>query len=408
MCRIPVSEREQVITTTQSKLPLLRACGLCWFVLVLGVHSVQSQDDDYRTWQDASGRYQVDAFLLSQTDTHVTLENRDGQKLTVAKSKLCEIDLAYLDAKRKKLTSGDKLIERSKDKIPEATARHESSQESATPAKPASLNLEQRAIKKLAQVFFADLRTKKRSEAKGILTEKAQSLVEQELSALLHLPSPDNGSQAIRVGTPSIAGEEASVIVSVQVGQRFQKTMLELRREEDEWRVNAISARRGDVEATLDFETPYQPGEEKKDTHPANEGIPVEISGITLDGRKVSLSDFKGKVVLVDFWATWCGPCIAEIPNVYENYLNYHEKGFEVIAISLDRDMEELQKFIFEKKPPWPVLADRHPSNPQSMASKYGIRAIPTMFLIGPDGKIIDPNCRGPKLSAKLAEIFGR
>lgn len=359
---------------------------LCLFVSVQGIILAIEQDDDYRKWEDASGRYQVDAVFLSHTDSHVTLKNRDGKELTVEKAKLCRADLAYLNSMtRSGMQSEDLGV-----------------------ARTISYSPEQRTIKKLAEVFFADLRTTARSEARTLLTKQGQSLADQELSALMQLPSPNNGSQAIRVGTPSVAESEASVIVSVQVGQRFQKTVLEFKREEQDWRVCSITARRGDVETTVDFETPYKPEESKKDPASSFRGGSIEITGVTLDGRKVSLNDYKGKVVLVDFWATWCGPCMAEIPNVYENYLNYHDKGFEVIAISLDRDLEDLQRFIFEKNPPWPVLADRHPSNPESMASKYGIRAIPTMILIGRDGQIIDANCRGERLRAKLAELFGR
>jgi thioredoxin-like negative regulator of GroEL len=95
------------------------------------------------------------------------------------------------------------------------------------------------------------------------------------------------------------------------------------------------------------------------------------------------------------------------MPNVYENYVKYHPQGFEVLAVSLDKDLMDLKRFLVEKNPPWVVLADEHPSNPQSMASKFGIRAIPTMLLIGKDGQVLDADCRGARLSAKLAEIFG-
>jgi thiol-disulfide isomerase/thioredoxin len=393
-----VSIRTRIRTWKTSSISL----GL--IALVLG--SAAATTDEYRTWKDATGKYQVDAVLVSQTDTDVKLRNRDGKELTVLKEKLSVDDLAYLD----KQASESMLQDADQASLPDTmsdTDADAAASETDPGAKRVEANPDQVLIKKLAEKFFADLRTEERAEAKSLLTNKARSLLEEDRSALPYLPSPDKGSRAIRIGKPSVRKEDASVIVTVQVGKRQQTTMLAFRRDEDHWRVNSISASRGDVEVTVDFESPYQPGDPKKDTPATNIGGTVEITGVTLDGRRVALSDYKGKVVLVDFWATWCGPCVKELPNVYENYLKYHSMGFEVLAISLDRDMSDLQRFLVEKNPPWTVLADAHPSNPQSMASKYGIRAIPTMLLIGKDGRVLDANCRGPSLGAKLAEIFG-
>ena len=85
-------------------------------------------------------------------------------------------------------------------------------------------------------------------------------------------------------------------------------------------------------------------------------GHPMQISGTLLDGKPFDQKSLAGKVVLVDFWATWCGPCVAEIPNVLEQYEKYHAQGFEVVGISLDQDREALEKFVEERKIPWPIL----------------------------------------------------
>jgi thiol-disulfide isomerase/thioredoxin len=113
-------------------------------------------------------------------------------------------------------------------------------------------------------------------------------------------------------------------------------------------------------------------------------------------------------VVLVDFWATWCGPCVAEIPNMIEQYSKYHAKGFEIVGVSLDEDREARVQFVGEKKIPWPVLFEksegegwRHP-----LATYYGITGIPQLILIGRDGNVITLNARGEKLGEKLAELF--
>jgi thiol-disulfide isomerase/thioredoxin len=119
------------------------------------------------------------------------------------------------------------------------------------------------------------------------------------------------------------------------------------------------------------------------------------------------MAQFAGKVVLIDFWATWCGPCRAEMPNILANYRQYRGLGFEVIAISVDRDLKELQKFVIQEQPPWTVVADHHPANRNHMGDRYGIRGIPAFILLGRDGKVAAVNCRGEQLGQKLAQLLG-
>ena len=134
-------------------------------------------------------------------------------------------------------------------------------------------------------------------------------------------------------------------------------------------------------------------------------GKPMEISGDLLDGKPFNQKSLAGKVVLVDFWATWCGPCVAEIPNMLEQYEMYHAKGFEVVGISLDEDKEKVDAFIAENKIPWPIIyAGKGWQDPT--AQFYGISGIPQLILIGRDGKVITLNARGKKLGERLAELF--
>ena len=134
-------------------------------------------------------------------------------------------------------------------------------------------------------------------------------------------------------------------------------------------------------------------------------GKPMEISGDLLSGKAFDQKSLAGKVVLVDFWATWCGPCVAEIPNMLEQYEKYHAKGFEVVGISLDEDKEKVDAFIAENKIPWPIIyAGKGWQDPT--AQFYGISGIPQLILIGRDGKVITLNARGKKLGDRLAELF--
>ncbi len=136
-----------------------------------------------------------------------------------------------------------------------------------------------------------------------------------------------------------------------------------------------------------------------------SQGDVLEIAFTDLEGNSFDLAAMKGKVVLVDFWATWCGPCIAEMPNVIAAYKKYHEQGFEIVGISLDQDEESLRKYIEKEEMPWPQFFDGKGWQNEFVA-KYGIRGIPATFLVGKDGKVAASNLRGPALESKLAELL--
>jgi len=126
-----------------------------------------------------------------------------------------------------------------------------------------------------------------------------------------------------------------------------------------------------------------------------------------VNGKPVKLSDFKGKYVLLDFWASWCAPCRRENPNVKEAYAKYKSKGFEVLGVSLDKEEAKAAwlKAIADDKLTWTQVSDLRSWNNEA-AVLYSVKAIPTNFLIDPQGKIIAKDLRGEELQLKLKEIF--
>jgi peroxiredoxin len=126
-----------------------------------------------------------------------------------------------------------------------------------------------------------------------------------------------------------------------------------------------------------------------------------------LSGEPLSVARFKGKVVLVDFWATWCGPCVGELPNVLKTYKDHHAKGFEIIGISLDQDKQKLETFIKDKEMTWPQYFDGKGWQ-SKLAGKYGINSIPATYLLDKDGKIIAKGLRGDALEKAVAAALSK
>ena len=123
-------------------------------------------------------------------------------------------------------------------------------------------------------------------------------------------------------------------------------------------------------------------------------------------GKPLSLAGYKGKVVMIDFWATWCPPCRGEIPNVVATYQKYHDKGFEIIGVSLDQDQQKLLAFTKENNMAWPQYFDGQGWD-NKLAVKYGIESIPMTYLLDGNGKIIGRNLRGQELTDAVANAVG-
>ena len=124
-----------------------------------------------------------------------------------------------------------------------------------------------------------------------------------------------------------------------------------------------------------------------------------------ISGKPVKLSGLRGQYVLLDFWASWCGPCRKENPNVSKAYNKYHEKGFEIMAVSLDNKKELWEKAVKDDKLPWIHVSDLKGFDSNAVVL-YGIKVVPSNFLLDPSGKIVARNLRGEDLEKKLAEIY--
>jgi serine/threonine protein kinase/WD40 repeat protein/thiol-disulfide isomerase/thioredoxin len=136
-------------------------------------------------------------------------------------------------------------------------------------------------------------------------------------------------------------------------------------------------------------------------------GKEIEFQGQRLDGAPFDRSACQGKVALVDFWTTWCPYCWPEIANARRNYQLYHDRGFEVVAVNLDEDRKRLEQFLQREPVPWSVLHTDGAGWNHPLAVHYAISSVPTMFLVGRDGKVLSTEVRGRRLDKTLERLLG-
>ena len=137
-------------------------------------------------------------------------------------------------------------------------------------------------------------------------------------------------------------------------------------------------------------------------------GEPITFSGVGLAGKKITSADYKNKVVLIDFWATWCTPCVAAIPEMKRLHETYNKQGFEIVGVSVDKNKEELAKFLEERKLPWKTLSDTVTAEKGGIPLDrfFSVSAYPTLMLVGRDGKLIATDFDLKTLEKELIKQF--
>jgi thiol-disulfide isomerase/thioredoxin len=135
-------------------------------------------------------------------------------------------------------------------------------------------------------------------------------------------------------------------------------------------------------------------------------GSNFEIDATTVDKKPVKLQQYAGKYVIVDFFASWCKPCLSEVPRLKKHFATYKNRGLEIIAISLDEDNDALSHYLKSAELPWPVIHDNSEDLTQRLQMKYGISALPTVLLLNKEGTVISLEARGAELDRLMEMLF--
>jgi thiol-disulfide isomerase/thioredoxin len=139
-------------------------------------------------------------------------------------------------------------------------------------------------------------------------------------------------------------------------------------------------------------------------------GSKPKIEGTIFGGDKLDWDKYRGKIVLIDFWATWCGPCMQELPNVKKVYEKYHTQGFDIVGVTLDDDKDRLAAFLDKEQLPWPTLfeddPEKHGFEGVPLVKTFGIDGIPATYLFDRSGKIVSISARGEDLDAQVKKLL--
>ncbi len=135
-------------------------------------------------------------------------------------------------------------------------------------------------------------------------------------------------------------------------------------------------------------------------------GHNFELDEQSLDGKRLRIEDYAGKFIIVDFFATWCEPCLTEVPRIQKHYAKYKDKGLEVIGISLDDDVEALKAYLEGAKLPWPIVHDDAPEPLDRLQMKFGVSHLPTVLLLNKEGIVVSLEARGAELDRLVQMLF--
>ena len=263
------------------------------------------------------------------------------------------------------------------------TAMNVPSEVTGTPANEAltALNKQEQAINEEARTIFSVL-------GDTSVTEEAQAKANKQLENLQE-KAKEIYKQFVTDNIQNIAGQSYLVQYSSLFDDEFVIEQLAALPE------GAVSEQLAELKENYDLKAATAVGQDFKD-----------IKAATPDGGELSVGEVaaNAKVLLIDFWASWCGPCRAEMPNVKAAYEKFHPQGFEIIGVSLDSDGEAWKKAIADLGMTWPQISDLQGWDCEG-ASTYAVRAIPATVLIK-DGKIVARDLRGDKLAEKVEELL--